>query len=354
MAIVWDAEFVTEWSDPNPKLLVTGRGFRKIMELGQSIPMGRGRLEYYKSEDGKLMLRRLSTNGNETWPPLALHVCGRYKVGSKFAHYVVGSEEETDPIKRILREMEIPIKTLRPFEGSLELELSTSGPQTCEWHYSHHEAYFTDGQATDNMTERYYRQGYSALIKDATCVVVVRNETEPVWSQTEYDKVNRTRETDVVVKVYVTNNCKPEKLREILNEADKSFPFRISSLLSEWGLDPEILTFSDELVLDLDNDVLDVDFREDTSGSRDQLVYTDGQDEIDLEPQGLQDRHRITGASVVIVLGTTLFFGGHETSEIEQIYLNKAELGTFEKLLKKANQEHTFDEHRLEEACEAH
>lgn len=347
MAIVWEAEFVTEeWWHERPQLLISGRGFRRLMEPGDSIPMGRGRLNFI-SEDGKLFLERKTVSSRGGWK-LCLHTAGRYKVGSRRGHYVKPAELELDPLKKVLREMEIPIKALRPFEGDVKLELQTS-VKTCSWHEGVHEGYFTDGFSTDDMAERYFDQAYTAKINDAKCVVVVREVSGPVWSQTEEHVVDWTRTTHDVVRILASNDCTPELLQATLHEANKSMPFRVTDLLYHWSLDVEVLTFNGPLYLDLDNDVFDVDFSTNRTGSRNQLVYTDGKDEVE-GSEGLQDKHLVTDATVVIVLGVVSIPECNDLVEVEKIYLshNGADLETVEQLLMKANQEHTFNDYRLQ------
>lgn len=86
-----------------------GRAF----EIGQNVRLGLGSIELRKTAKAGLHLARFSGRGNFTYA-LRLNRDGKYRIGAHRGHRVVSPSEETDPIKKILRELNIPVSILKP------------------------------------------------------------------------------------------------------------------------------------------------------------------------------------------------------------------------------------------------
>lgn len=91
------------------------------MVVGQPVKLGLGKLELQKNERGKLQIARFSNSGQFQYA-VKLNRDGQYRFGPRFGHYVKPSRKERDPIKRILRDMNIPVSNLEQItEATLEI-----------------------------------------------------------------------------------------------------------------------------------------------------------------------------------------------------------------------------------------
>lgn len=82
------------------------------MEVGVRYPMGLGEIELRDTKKAGLHIVRFSMSGRFVYT-LKLDQDGEYRLGSQFGHRVKTSREETDPITRVFRELEIPVSRLR-------------------------------------------------------------------------------------------------------------------------------------------------------------------------------------------------------------------------------------------------
>lgn len=121
--------------------------------VGQRVSMGLGSIELRDTKKAGLHVVRLSSNGHFSYS-FKLKRDGQYRLGPNRGHRVVTAAEETDPIKRVLREMDIPVSKLCRMEAGSALPISTydcdirraypSGTTT-NW-------YLTDGKQTTEVT----------------------------------------------------------------------------------------------------------------------------------------------------------------------------------------------------------
>lgn len=92
--------------------------------VNQRVPMGNGSIELRKTTKAGLHVVRFSGSDRFVFA-LRLGKDGRYRLGADRGHYVVEASEETDPIKRVLREMEIPVSKLTVMREGEVLNIST-------------------------------------------------------------------------------------------------------------------------------------------------------------------------------------------------------------------------------------
>ncbi len=130
------------------------------LAVGQQVSMGLGSIELRNTERVGLHIVRLSGSGHFKYS-LKLSRDGNYRLGPDRGHRVVTPSEETDPIKRILREMDIPVSNLiRATEPTLEVgerwydnDHCPNGRPTKRW--------ITDGRKTEvNSETREQPHGY--------------------------------------------------------------------------------------------------------------------------------------------------------------------------------------------------
>lgn len=96
----------------------------KTFSVGQSVSMGLGSIELRNTKKAGLHIVRLSSNGHFKYS-LRLTRDGRYRLGPNGGYRVVPPEEEKDPIKRVLREMDIPMSKLQRMSKDEVLKIST-------------------------------------------------------------------------------------------------------------------------------------------------------------------------------------------------------------------------------------
>lgn len=128
--------------------------------VGQQVSMGLGSIELRNTQKAGLHVVRLSGSGHFKYS-LKLSRDGNYRLGPDRGHRVVTPSEEADPIKRTLREMEIPVSNLvRATEPSLQIGERwydnghcPNGRPTNRW--------ITDGRKTEvNSETREQPHGY--------------------------------------------------------------------------------------------------------------------------------------------------------------------------------------------------
>ena len=95
---------------------ITKKGEQVFLEqeewkIGEEFNMGCGSVELKKTKKAGLHVVRYSGSGNFTYV-LKLHKDGDYILGANYGHRKKSPEEEKEPIKRVLRELEIPLSVL--------------------------------------------------------------------------------------------------------------------------------------------------------------------------------------------------------------------------------------------------
>jgi len=114
---------------------ITKKGEQVFLEqeewkIGEEFNMGCGSVELKKTKKAGLHVVRYSGSGNFTYV-LKLHKDGDYILGANYGHRKKSPEEEKEPIKRVLRELEIPLSVLTESDdGSWEVG--------SRWYDDHH------------------------------------------------------------------------------------------------------------------------------------------------------------------------------------------------------------------------
>ncbi len=121
--------------------------------VGQRVGMGLGKIELRNTPKAGLHVVRFSGSGHFSYS-LKLTRDGEYRLGPNRGHRVVTPSEETDPIKRVLREMEIPVSKLRRMNEREALPISTF---SCDIWRAYPEGttnnyYITDGREETKIT----------------------------------------------------------------------------------------------------------------------------------------------------------------------------------------------------------
>lgn len=202
--------------------------------VGQQVKMGLGSIELRDTKNAGLHIVRLSSGGNFTYS-LRLTRDGSYRLGPSRGHRVVLPSEETDPIKRILREMDIPVSKLTyANEPTLEVTERHYDNWHCPvGHLVNH--WVTDGNASEVSVEVMERpQGYflggefvTKSISGATYAISVSSGKG--WHGPE--------------QIVVWPDCRPENLGDALartiwgENADAKFMAALKNfdLAQEWS-----------------------------------------------------------------------------------------------------------------------
>jgi hypothetical protein len=180
--------------------------------VGDSVKSGIGSIELRKTQRAGLHMVRLSGSGGFNYS-LPLHRDGTYRMGPSWGHRVKEATEESDPIKRVLREMGIPVSVLKKGE---EQPLSVSS----RWYDNHHcpngratTRWVTDGntsEAREEILEQasgYFNGGgcYHYTISGATYAIQVSG-----------GQVHSRSREDRPATIVVWPGCDPKKLGDAL------------------------------------------------------------------------------------------------------------------------------------------
>lgn len=84
---------------------------REELSVGQTYPAGFGSIQLRDTPRNGLHVVKLTCNGNYVYS-LRLICDGTYRIGPRFGHRVVDPAEEPDPIRRVLREYDVPVTNL--------------------------------------------------------------------------------------------------------------------------------------------------------------------------------------------------------------------------------------------------
>lgn len=117
--------------------------------VGQIIKVGLGSFELRKTQKAGLHMVRFSGNNNFIYTQ-SLNSDGRYRLGAKYGFRVTEVEEEPDPIKKVLRTMDIPVSHLVVMK---EGEIFSFSAFTCDIWRNYHEGTTTNRLETDGQQE---------------------------------------------------------------------------------------------------------------------------------------------------------------------------------------------------------
>lgn len=179
---------------------------------GQSFPLGMGTVEIKHTAKAGLHAVRLSGSGNFTYS-VRLDRDAEYSLGASYGHRVRRSEEEPDPIRRVLRELQLPLSILEKMEVDV---LSTDmrsydhkhcPSRTASWCWQ------TDGMSLQSDTtcfsepQNFFTGGYN------TDIVI----TEATWAiKTEMGRHMNGCTYRHITRICVWPNCNPELLKNAL------------------------------------------------------------------------------------------------------------------------------------------
>ena len=103
---------------------IVDNGAEMPFNLGQQVSMGLGSIELRNTKKAGLHIVRTSSSGHFKYS-VRLNREGRFRLGPDRGFRVVSPEEENDPIKRVFREMDIPMSKLRQMSEGEVLKIST-------------------------------------------------------------------------------------------------------------------------------------------------------------------------------------------------------------------------------------
>lgn len=215
-----------EASDVEDQVCVTERGQQiALLSIGESIGMGNGSLRITWNEKDGIVAVRENASGEHVYDQ-PIREGREYRFGPFFAHKVVGAEEESDPIKAVLRGFDIPIGRLEYFgkgdDISLRLHCYVEEMDYRDGYSSAvglglkktHETVFTDGAIRERSSEDVsFGYGYydDIVIAGAEVVITARR------FQFEDDP-----ESHFLNQVMICEKCSPDTLRKYLAEAVQS------------------------------------------------------------------------------------------------------------------------------------
>ena len=184
--------------------------------VGQRARMGLGEIELRNTKKAGLHVVRLSGSGHFSYS-LKLTREGEYRLGPSYGHRVRTPEEETDPIKRILREMGIPISQLRRMEEGEPLETSE---YSCDiWraypHGTSTHRWETDGKIEVVTEDRRSMRHVNQYCGDEISRTVRIREATYAISSGSYVQMNSAIVTRLW-EVVVWPNCDPTTLANAL------------------------------------------------------------------------------------------------------------------------------------------
>lgn len=197
--------------DDNQWVIIDGRPWR----IGEEIACGMGSFVLRDTPKAGLHAVRLSGSKRFTYS-VKLRRPGRYRLGAEYGFRVKPPEEETDPIKRVLREMEIPLSHLsyrQEVRWGKVLSWSTRRFESLEFFGAKREIRPQD----DGCCQ------YLVQLPPAACIVVLRVEDN-------WEPRSQWRLADIVVD----KACQPATLRKALAEAGEFL--RLQRQPTDWDL----------------------------------------------------------------------------------------------------------------------
>ncbi len=129
--------------------------------VGQRVPMGLGSIELRYTQETGFHVVRFSQSGYIKYSLRLSRDGERYRLGPEYGHRIITPSEETDPIKRILREMDIPVSRLeRTSEPTLKVDERWYDNRHCPIGLNTNQ-WIHDGHETDVSSEiREQSHGY--------------------------------------------------------------------------------------------------------------------------------------------------------------------------------------------------
>lgn len=180
------------------------------LPMDTPIGMGVGSIELRNTPKMGLHIARFSGGGRFVYS-LRLWPGSRYRLGPDRGHRVVPPREEKDPIKRVLRELDIPVSRLVRTEAPT-LEVGE------RWYDNHHcgvgrdtTEWVTDGQKTLLSTEQwegahgYFAGGGYDKYRLSEANYVLKVETSRSMNGSDYRRVGQ---------IIVWPTCSPDGLKQ--------------------------------------------------------------------------------------------------------------------------------------------
>ena len=183
-----------------------------MWSIGETVPCGMGSLELRHTKRAGLHIVRLSGSGGFSYS-VRLRQSGEYRFGPSYGHRVKTPAEEKDPIRRVLRELDLGVKILMRetaesiFVSEHYADLFRAYPEgSTAWRW------FTDGDLSRVSEEQSWRSQHAQEIDR---MVEITGATYAVRIE---DRVMRgfNNVQTRIVEILVWEDCDPAVLRNAL------------------------------------------------------------------------------------------------------------------------------------------
>ncbi len=209
---------------------IVNNGIEAPFNVGQNIKMGLGSIELRKTQKAGLHVVRLSSGGHFKYS-LKLNREGTFRLGPDHGYRVVAPEEEKDPIKKILREMNLPISKLRIMGAGETLEIST---YSCDIHRAYPDGTETNEWKTDGKEQTEVDSFVDMRKVNQYCAPEVSAKGTIAGATYAVEVVQHAHNSNIgtyIGKIVVWPNCDPRMLANVLapivydgKEADADYP----------------------------------------------------------------------------------------------------------------------------------
>lgn len=185
--------------------------------VGQKISMGLGSIELRNTPKAGLHVVRFSGSGHFTYS-IRLTRDGQYRLGSGRGHRVVPSKEEADPIKRILRELDIPVSILeRTDVAVLEVDERWYDNQCCPNGRNTHNWVTDNYRGKSMISSEVLEEAHGCFSGGGRCSITIEGVTYAI--RVDSGRYMGGSSWHRPGKVVVWPNCDPAKLGDALAAA---------------------------------------------------------------------------------------------------------------------------------------
>ena len=195
---------------------LAGDNSGKVYMPGEKFSLGMGTIEVRDTTACGLHVARFSSSGKYSWSQI-IRPGERYRLGPDYGHRVKRAEEETDPILKVLRELDIPVSLVKKYSEGQVLGMTEFIRDVFRMnHPASGHSWKTDGKI------QYIGEDRIKSYKDINqhCADDVSREgiiVDPTWAVEigEY-KAMAGGVYERITKIVVWPSCKPEVLKEAL------------------------------------------------------------------------------------------------------------------------------------------
>ncbi len=183
--------------------------------VGQNVKLGLGSIELRKTQKAGLHVVRLSSSGHFKYS-LKLNREGRFRLGPDHGYRVVSPEEEKDPIKKVLREMNLPISKLHIMGAGETLQIST---YSCDIHRAYPDGTETNEWETDGEQKTEVDSYVDMRKINQYCAPEVSAKGTIAGATYAVEIVQHSHNSNIgtyIGKIAVWPNCDPRMLANVL------------------------------------------------------------------------------------------------------------------------------------------